>query len=746
MGNDITRACSGPSTEETKAKELVEMKDKTIESLTTEKEEYVRSLTNLSSKEKQLNEELERLKRERDGKDAELKNLAAENQRLLEELAKLKAEIENKDLEIKELSKAKTTKTIADRLRKVLDEKGQVDAVNELQKQMEEQDRISRADKLRIAELEAKLDEIAAERARLAGSKATLEAQLAEMLDKATKSQVDTESGKQQLQAKLINTSRDLTVANDKIADLEKQLAQMTSLQVQLQGLLTENESLKEQLSLSALNLSLGPDVHRELAELYYVRARIIGARNLPLPEMNRMRRPYATFNIQDKIKKTKVVDNNNNPDWNEEFVFFLEKKPKNFKVMIFDFDDTREDASYDQLGACSEPLNKFFNGESGARQTFTGEIKLESPQYPGIGSVLVIEYECRVVPQVVVRWMSGYQDDHEKIARLLTYVACNVNEFDKTGRTPLMNAAIRDQPDAAQIFIRSGANVDMPDQAESKLTALMYAAIYGNIRTASVLLNKGRAMIESRDALKRTPLMLASQNGRVNVAELLLSHGAQLEATYQGGSTSLMLAAAEGHTPMVQCLVEHKANLEAKNTMGMTALALTAMRDIADVTRCLVEAQANTETRDTNGLTPLMIASLRGQTNVINVLINGGCDIEAQDPNGRTAMMYAGFQGQLEVIKLLAIRGAALLVTDHNDQTAAQIAKQSGKLPAHDLLKILEDPNNVKQLMQNPNIFTPQQQMMPAPMTTSQSQSSIRSNTTNSNFSRSPSAVSVRK
>ena len=54
------------------------------------------------------------------------------------------------------------------------------------------------------------------------------------------------------------------------------------------------------------------------------------------------------------------------------------------------------------------------------------------------------------------------------------------------------------------------------------------------------------------------SPLTLAACGGHVEMAELLISHGANLEEANDEGYTPIMEAAREGHLPMVTLLHAH--------------------------------------------------------------------------------------------------------------------------------------------------------------------------------------------
>ena len=77
------------------------------------------------------------------------------------------------------------------------------------------------------------------------------------------------------------------------------------------------------------------------------------------------------------------------------------------------------------------------------------------------------------------------------------------------------------------------------------------------------------------------TPLMIASQEGHIEIIELLLLHGADINKKtpipktpkYIGGGTALIFASGEGKTEVVKSLLKHSANINDAADNGVTAL-----------------------------------------------------------------------------------------------------------------------------------------------------------------------------
>ncbi|HLK61612.1 MAG TPA: ankyrin repeat domain-containing protein, partial [Chthonomonadaceae bacterium] len=88
-------------------------------------------------------------------------------------------------------------------------------------------------------------------------------------------------------------------------------------------------------------------------------------------------------------------------------------------------------------------------------------------------------------------------------------------------------------------------------------------------------LLAAGANVNERDEGMEQTPLMRAAQVGDATISQVLLDHGAVVNAQDDEGKTALMFAAEKGYTPVVRLLLERGASLDARTAEGATALTL---------------------------------------------------------------------------------------------------------------------------------------------------------------------------
>jgi ankyrin repeat protein len=83
-------------------------------------------------------------------------------------------------------------------------------------------------------------------------------------------------------------------------------------------------------------------------------------------------------------------------------------------------------------------------------------------------------------------------------------------------------------------------------------------------------------ADVNANDENNRTPLMFASEDGRLDLVRILLDAKAGLDARdLKSGQTPLMAAALGGHDAVVTALLEAGADRTAKDNDGETAQRL---------------------------------------------------------------------------------------------------------------------------------------------------------------------------
>lgn len=154
------------------------------------------------------------------------------------------------------------------------------------------------------------------------------------------------------------------------------------------------------------------------------------------------------------------------------------------------------------------------------------------------------------------------------------------------------------------------------------------------------------------------TPLELAVARGRTEIARMLIGRGAQVN-TAEGVTSALHRATLLGRADEIELLLAHGANLEAVDEQGNTALHLASRGQSDAPSAALIRAGANIEAVSGSGLRPLHLACVRNSESVARLLVAHGADLEARDEEGRTPLHHAVIAGAIAAGRVVLEAGA---------------------------------------------------------------------------------------
>ncbi|GAA6092789.1 kinase D-interacting substrate of 220 kDa B isoform X1 [Tachysurus ichikawai] len=219
----------------------------------------------------------------------------------------------------------------------------------------------------------------------------------------------------------------------------------------------------------------------------------------------------------------------------------------------------------------------------------------------------------------------------------------------------------------------------EVDGRSDNGQTPLMLAAEQGSLEIVQELIRRG-ANVNLDDVDCWSALISAAKEGHVEVVKELLDNSAYIEHRDMGGWTALMWAAYKGRVEVANVLLENGAN---PNTTGQQysvyPIIWASGRGHAEIVMLLLKHGAKVNCSDKYGTTPLIWAARKGHYDCVMHLLENGADVDQEGANSMTALIVAVKGGYTEVVKELLKRNPNVNMTDKDGNTALMIAAKEG-------------------------------------------------------------------
>ena len=265
------------------------------------------------------------------------------------------------------------------------------------------------------------------------------------------------------------------------------------------------------------------------------------------------------------------------------------------------------------------------------------------------------------------------------EVAKLLISYEADVNAQDKTGNTPIYYAIENVHLKMINLLLTNKASVkDNPE--------LLNTAVKKNcIEIIEILLQHG-ADINASDKYGITALHCTASDKCVDeytdanninedIAKLLLSRGANVNAQTNSGKTILDSAIYDGNVKVVELLLEYNVDVNSTYKNDRTPLHLCAEEGDEVISKMLLNNGANINAKQKDGTTALHIATQYGHEELVELLLKCGARIDSKTKKGTTPLHIAAETGYLEIVELLLKFGADIDAKNEHGETALHIA-----------------------------------------------------------------------
>uniref|UniRef100_A0A674C301 Kinase D-interacting substrate of 220 kDa n=1 Tax=Salmo trutta TaxID=8032 RepID=A0A674C301_SALTR len=185
---------------------------------------------------------------------------------------------------------------------------------------------------------------------------------------------------------------------------------------------------------------------------------------------------------------------------------------------------------------------------------------------------------------------------------------------------------------------------------------------------------------VDGRSDNGQTPLMLASEQGSIEIVQELIRRGANVNLDDVDCWSALICAAKEGHVDVVKELLDSSAYIEHRDMGGWTALMWTAYKGRVEVTKVLLDNGANPNTTGQQySVYPIIWAAGRGHAEIVQVLLENGAKVNCSDKYGTTPLIWAARKGHFDCVMHLLENGADVDQEGANSMTALIVAVKGG-------------------------------------------------------------------
>ena len=246
---------------------------------------------------------------------------------------------------------------------------------------------------------------------------------------------------------------------------------------------------------------------------------------------------------------------------------------------------------------------------------------------------------------------------------------------------TSLHLAADQGNLEVAEMLLHHGADIN--SRNISGKTPLHLAVVQGRVEVAQMLLRRG-ADVNSQDVGGETPLQLMLQptfpcgeGHRLNLVKLLLECGAEVNSRDKTDATALHNASLVPNLEVARVLLDHGANVSAEDNRGQTPLLRVSGSErysgkgrrgaVFDMAQLLVEHGADVNARDKEHETPLHLASYYIlNPKLVQLFLDHGADVHAMNSKRETpfhrvskAEYPSSYEDRFAVAQLLVENGA---------------------------------------------------------------------------------------
>lgn len=271
----------------------------------------------------------------------------------------------------------------------------------------------------------------------------------------------------------------------------------------------------------------------------------------------------------------------------------------------------------------------------------------------------------------------------YEAARHLLERYKINPNACDSLHRTALNIAVLLGDRKMIDLLVDHGADPHHIDYWGENI--VFHAVANDDYDTLLHILTRYRVTpnCSSRDGEK--PILIAAKNGNNDIIDLLVEHGADIEARDQKGYDILQIAVDNRRIHTVRHLLDrYRFPHSHPNQYGAIAVQIAAWKGDIETIKLLVAKGADITHCDRTGQDALFYACMEGHVKVVQYLIlHYNLDPNRVNKWGETPLLIAAKYGHHRLFNPLITLGANPFHVDHEGWNALHHAILMGHVDA---------------------------------------------------------------
>lgn len=247
---------------------------------------------------------------------------------------------------------------------------------------------------------------------------------------------------------------------------------------------------------------------------------------------------------------------------------------------------------------------------------------------------------------------LAARHNDFARVKKLLK--KNNPNNVDNRGWTCLHEAAAADSYESLFLILDHPECRPLTETFEGHTALYLACREACSIKIIQTLLERVDDIANYCSTEMVSPLHLASSQGRLEVIDLLLKHGAIVDVADFDGDTPLHDATFKIRCEAVSALLHAGADPDILNEAKFTALHLACFKGCLECVKVIHPFVSDINQSSGTSQTALLIAAQSGAADVVQYLLDNGADPHLRDDEGHTPFSSALLEERVKAVQIL--------------------------------------------------------------------------------------------